>query len=69
MSGNYDPHFALQSIRDEIDCRIEHGAESNGHLEAIRDILDRKTENRYRRGVPNAMADLMGWDVFGRNDE
>jgi hypothetical protein len=25
----------LQRIRCEISCRIEHGADSNGHLEAI----------------------------------
>ena len=31
---------ALNHIRSEISCRIEHGAESNGHLEAIRDLLD-----------------------------
>jgi hypothetical protein len=27
-------------IRNEIDCRIEHGADSNGHLEAIRNMID-----------------------------
>lgn len=27
------------SIITEIDCRIEHGAESNGHLEAIRSLF------------------------------
>lgn len=26
-------------ILNEIDCRIEHGAESNGHLEAIRNLF------------------------------
>lgn len=41
-------------ILNEIDCRIEHGAESNGHLEGIRslfkdskksqDVLDRLAE-------------------------
>ena len=30
-------------IFNEIDCRIEHGADSNGHLEAIRNLF-RKTE-------------------------
>jgi len=29
-------------IRNEIDCRIEHGADSNGHLEAIRTMIDNK---------------------------
>ena len=27
------------SILTEIDCRIEHGAESNGHLEVLRDMF------------------------------
>ena len=41
-------------ILNEIDCRIEHGADSNGHLEGIRslfkdskksqDVLDRLAE-------------------------
>lgn len=26
-------------IFNEIDCRIEHGADSNGHLEAIRSLF------------------------------
>lgn len=26
-------------ILNEIDCRIEHGADSNGHLEAIRNLF------------------------------
>jgi hypothetical protein len=26
-------------ILNEIDCRIEHGAESNGHLEAIHNLF------------------------------
>lgn len=30
-------------IFNEIDCRIEHGAESNGHLEAIRDLFKENT--------------------------
>ena len=29
----------LARITNEIDCRIEHGAESGGHLEAIMEIL------------------------------
>ncbi|MFN9910605.1 MAG: hypothetical protein ACK56F_31600 [bacterium] len=29
-------------IFNEIDCRIEHGAESNGHLEAIRNLFKDK---------------------------
>jgi hypothetical protein len=27
--------FKIGRIYNEIDCRIEHGADSNGHLEAI----------------------------------
>jgi uncharacterized coiled-coil DUF342 family protein len=34
------------SILTEIDCRIEHGAESNGHLEAIRSLFKENT-NEY----------------------
>ena len=30
------------SILNEIDCRIEHGAESNGHLEGIRNLFKNK---------------------------
>ena len=34
------------SILNEIDCRIQHGAESNGHLEAIYNLFkDNPTEN------------------------
>ena len=29
-------------ILTEIDCRIEHGAESNGHLEGIRNLFKNK---------------------------
>jgi hypothetical protein len=32
------------SILTEIDCRIEHGAESNGHLEAIRSLFKENTD-------------------------
>ena len=31
-------------IRNEIDCRIEHGADSNRHLEAIRNMIDMENE-------------------------
>ena len=34
----------LGRILNEIDCRIEHGAESNGHLEAIRNLF-KETRN------------------------
>jgi hypothetical protein len=29
----------IARIKTEIDCRIEHGAESNGHLEGLRDLI------------------------------
>ena len=30
-------------ILNEIDCRIEHGADSNGHLEAIYNLFKENT--------------------------
>ena len=33
-------------ILNEIDCRIEHGAESNGHLEAIHNLFKEATDDR-----------------------
>ena len=30
-------------IMNEIDCRIEHGADSNGHLESIRSLFKENT--------------------------
>ena len=30
----------LRDLRLEVDCRIEHGAESQGHLEYVRGRLD-----------------------------
>jgi hypothetical protein len=32
-------------IFNEIDCRIEHGADSNGHLEAIRNLFKENTND------------------------
>jgi len=32
--------FALLQLRTEINCRIEHGADSNGHLEFVLGQLD-----------------------------
>ena len=32
-------------IISEIDCRIEHGADSNGHLEGIRDLFKENTND------------------------
>ena len=31
-----------QRLYGEIDCRIEHGASSNGHLEAIRKMMQKE---------------------------
>ena len=40
MQGERDEaRLRLGSILNEIDCRIEHGADSNGHLEAIRNMF------------------------------
>jgi len=34
-----DAWLKLGRIYNEIDCRIEHGADSNGHLETIRKMF------------------------------
>jgi hypothetical protein len=47
--------FTIGQIRNEIDCRIEHGADSNGHLEAIRDMIDQKL---YSQEAMNRLAQL-----------
>ena len=39
-----DARLRLGRIFNEIDCRIEHGADSNGHLEAIRNLF-KETHN------------------------
>ena len=39
-----DIEFQIRSLRTEVDCRIEHGANSNGHLEYVRNRLDRILE-------------------------
>jgi SOS-response transcriptional repressor LexA len=33
-------HAELIKLRSEIDCRIEHGAKTSGHLEYVREQLD-----------------------------
>lgn len=38
-----DARLRLGSILNEIDCRIEHGAESNGHLEGVRNLFKENT--------------------------
>lgn len=30
----------VRGLRNEVNCRIEHGADSGGHLEAVQDFLD-----------------------------
>ena len=34
---------AIRQLRNEINCRIEHGAESGGHLEFVQTKLDEIT--------------------------
>ena len=34
---------------NEIDCRIEHGADSNGHLEAIRNLFSKQALDKMTR--------------------
>jgi hypothetical protein len=36
-----EAHLRWQRLYGEIDCRIEHGADSNGHLEAIRKMMQK----------------------------
>ena len=36
-----EAQLRLQRIRCEISCRVEHGADSNGHLEAILAMLNK----------------------------
>jgi hypothetical protein len=33
-----------QRLYGEIDCRVEHGADSNGHLEAIRKRMQKEAK-------------------------
>lgn len=45
---------AVNKLLSEVDCRIEHGADSNGHLEYVRkeliEILTKEIEDNARRG-------------------
>ena len=34
---------AIRQLRNEVNCRIEHGAESGGHLEFVQTKLDEIT--------------------------
>lgn len=38
-----EARLQVERIFNEIDCRIEHGADSNGHLEAIRNLFKENT--------------------------
>ena len=40
-----DARLRTGRILNEIDCRIEHGADSNGHLEAIRNLFKENTND------------------------
>lgn len=45
MSKNIESHYerlydAVSGLRNEVNCRIEHGAESGGHLEYVQFKLD-----------------------------
>ena len=44
MNERDEARQRMNSILTEIDCRIEHGAESNGHLEVLRDMFKEKTD-------------------------
>jgi hypothetical protein len=39
-NGAYKAREQLLNLRTEINCRIEHGAESGGHLEYVQATLD-----------------------------
>ena len=41
-----EARLQTRRILNEIDCRIEHGAESNGHLEAIRNLFKEATDGK-----------------------
>ena len=41
-----EARLKIGRILNEIDCRIQHGAESNGHLEAIYDLFKENTDGR-----------------------
>lgn len=47
----------LRSLHNEVDCRIEHGAESGGHLEYVRTALARLLEHGEDVAEPRAVND------------
>jgi hypothetical protein len=45
MEERDSARLQTRRILNEIDCRIEHGAESNGHLEAIYSMFKENTDD------------------------
>lgn len=42
IKAEYDDVVAkLARVKTEIDCRVQHGADSNGHLEAIAEMIEK----------------------------
>ncbi len=41
VSGEVVDRASVASLRNEVNCRIEHGANSNGHLEYVQKALDK----------------------------
>ena len=39
--------FEINSLYNEIDCRVEHGADSKGHLEYVRDKM-KEIQKKFR---------------------
>jgi len=46
MEERDEARLRMGRILNEIDCRIEHGAESNGHLEAIHNLFKENSDGR-----------------------
>ena len=40
LNGTYIARAEILRLRTEVNCRIEHGSESGGHLEYIQSKLD-----------------------------
>lgn len=41
LADNDLPRSEVANLRNEVNCRIEHGANSGGHLEYVQSILDK----------------------------
>ena len=39
-NGAYKAREEILKLKSEVNCRVEHGAESNGHLEYVQERLD-----------------------------